>query len=577
MKFTRKCICIAASLLMALSSMEISAGADTEIQNPSLKGDINADGYVDVYDSLLLNEIILNNTYDESADINSDGTVDENDSDELYKYIISEEHIYKESDDDGNKIFLSETETSPGSTASLQLKFDENTDAQAAAVVIEYPNSLTPDEKTSFSNAEITNFEDGKITAVFADVNGLESELSSLDFIISDDEKANTIYDIKLYVISFGNSDGDFEKISIGNGIIQISDNELSTEPSTEPLLTDTTQTDIQSETTVTAVSSVSASDSASISTVTSFVTTVSSTTGISISIDLSEIEKDNKLQWYKSSEKEFFRDGIKIYIDGKEISAANKIYFNTTPKSTYNGETFDYVIPFTVEYNNMIIASTFNAKIGKDGDTNLDHCVDDSDIEAAIKWINYEQSITEFQQFLLDKNNDGDVDYSDISYTSNKVSYILYSDHAEAIDCDSSATSIVIPSTIKMLPVTKISGTFFGMRGKLKSLRINNPDCEIENVDNAISINTTIYGYTDSAAQIYAQEFGKKFVAIDTRGDANSDGIVNVQDAALIARKVAQQKNSELPSWSDYNEDSQVNIRDAAAIAKYVANKYSG
>lgn len=55
--------------------------------------------------------------------------------------------------------------------------------------------------------------------------------------------------------------------------------------------------------------------------------------------------------------------------------------------------------------------------------------------------------------------------------------------------------------------------------------------------------------------------------------GDANGDGKVTALDAAFIARKLAEQKGSELPSNADYNCDGKVTAGDAAAIAFRLAN----
>ena len=56
--------------------------------------------------------------------------------------------------------------------------------------------------------------------------------------------------------------------------------------------------------------------------------------------------------------------------------------------------------------------------------------------------------------------------------------------------------------------------------------------------------------------------------------GDANSDGNINIRDAALIASKLATGKSDELPEAADYNKDGSVNIRDAAALASYLSKK---
>lgn len=59
----------------------------------------------------------------------------------------------------------------------------------------------------------------------------------------------------------------------------------------------------------------------------------------------------------------------------------------------------------------------------------------------------------------------------------------------------------------------------------------------------------------------------------VGVKGDANGDGVLNVRDAAFIAKALAQGKGSELPIIADYNGDGAVNVRDAAAIAKYLAS----
>lgn len=560
MKPAKKTLCFAASLLMAVTSMGLNAGADNEETVSSAVGDINSDGVVNVYDASELKKIISEKKYIKTADLNNDGVVDSKDADELYKLILSSEYQYMESSEDGNTVSLSQAQAAPKETAQINLNLDENTDAQNLMVVIEYPEDLIIDEEKSLENADAKQFDKGKATAVFTNSEKLDSSLSSLFFKIPEEASGVEIYEIKLSIVSYGDTNKDFEKVNArGNVIYALTP--LATEP-TEAITTAVSTE--PSETSTTTVSATTVSSS----------TTPAVSTTPNISVDVSQIENNAKLQWYKSNETEFFRDGIRLYVDGKEIVLTDKVFFNTTPKSTYNSKTFDYVVPFTIEYNDIVIESTFNAKIGQAGDTNLDHSVNDDDIASVISYINYDRDLTDFQKFLTDKNSDGEVDYSDITYSYNNVSYILYSDHAEVINCDDSATSVTIPKTVNKLPVTKISGKAFGAKAKLKSIAIESPDCAIESNSGAINSNTTIFGYPDSLAQVYAEEFGKKFIAI-INGDANCDGKINVQDAAIIARKAAQGKLGELPSWSDYNGDSQINIRDAAAIAKYIASSY--
>ena len=52
-------------------------------------------------------------------------------------------------------------------------------------------------------------------------------------------------------------------------------------------------------------------------------------------------------------------------------------------------------------------------------------------------------------------------------------------------------------------------------------------------------------------------------------RGDANSDGLVNVRDAAFIAKHISQGIVANLPQKADYNMDGIINVRDSASLAR--------
>ena len=60
-----------------------------------------------------------------------------------------------------------------------------------------------------------------------------------------------------------------------------------------------------------------------------------------------------------------------------------------------------------------------------------------------------------------------------------------------------------------------------------------------------------------------------------EVTGDTNYDGVLNVRDAAYIAKKLAEGKGNELPMIADFNGDGKVDVRDAAAIARYLANSF--
>ncbi|MBQ3567223.1 MAG: leucine-rich repeat protein [Oscillospiraceae bacterium] len=54
--------------------------------------------------------------------------------------------------------------------------------------------------------------------------------------------------------------------------------------------------------------------------------------------------------------------------------------------------------------------------------------------------------------------------------------------------------------------------------------------------------------------------------------GDANCDGVVNVRDAAAIAKALAKGTTGTLPANADFNGDGDISVRDAAAIAAALA-----
>lgn len=131
------------------------------------------------------------------------------------------------------------------------------------------------------------------------------------------------------------------------------------------------------------------------------------------------------------------------------------------------------------------------------------------------------------------------------------------YDGYVEIVDCDSSAEgTVVIPDSITVdrdgydfeypvksirsyafyecsgltdvnIPesVKYISKAAFGKCSNLKSITINNPECQIFDDAYTISNSTadmetgfsgTIYGYTGSTAQTYAEKYGYNFVSLD-------------------------------------------------------------
>ena len=58
--------------------------------------------------------------------------------------------------------------------------------------------------------------------------------------------------------------------------------------------------------------------------------------------------------------------------------------------------------------------------------------------------------------------------------------------------------------------------------------------------------------------------------------GDADGNKKLDVRDAAMIAQYIAAGKASRLPECADYNGDGVVNVRDAAAIARRLSQRFN-
>ena len=94
----------------------------------------------------------------------------------------------------------------------------------------------------------------------------------------------------------------------------------------------------------------------------------------------------------------------------------------------------------------------------------------------------------------------------------------------------------------------------------------------------NSITYNGLTLAGSDSAPmKKYAEGkeiLGMKYQAGGLRGDANSDGVVNVRDCAKIANALAFKTVDKLPACSDYNNDGSITVRDAAKLAQDLAKK---
>lgn len=99
---------------------------------------------------------------------------------------------------------------------------------------------------------------------------------------------------------------------------------------------------------------------------------------------------------------------------------------------------------------------------------------------------------------------------YADEAYTQGKegqLSYLKYSDHIEIYGCDSSATSVEIPSTISGLPVTVI-GMYAFQCTKLKSIKIPDSVKEIGHWAFSMCSDLTSVTIPDSVEKIGIRAF---------------------------------------------------------------------
>lgn len=92
--------------------------------------------------------------------------------------------------------------------------------------------------------------------------------------------------------------------------------------------------------------------------------------------------------------------------------------------------------------------------------------------------------------------------------------------------------TDITIPENVNI-----ISSDAFSDCKELKKITILNPNCTIENAESSsISDTATIYGYENSTAQWFANEFNRTFVVLGNNADNISDNQINITELVLNA-----------------------------------------
>ena len=92
---------------------------------------------------------------------------------------------------------------------------------------------------------------------------------------------------------------------------------------------------------------------------------------------------------------------------------------------------------------------------------------------------------------------------------------------------------------------------------------------------------NFTIYGYTGSAAETYANENGFTFISIGnmpepptTQGDLNGDNIISIVDARLaLVAVVSGNVSDEDTAIADFNGDGKLTVVDVRLLLVKIAN----
>ncbi len=158
------------------------------------------------------------------------------------------------------------------------------------------------------------------------------------------------------------------------------------------------------------------------------------------------------------------------------------------------------------------------------------------------------------------------------------------------AFDSCTSLESITIPDG-----VTSIGSSAFYYCTGLESITVLNHDCEIAMANDTISsgydenskvyYKGTIYGYANSTAQTYADEYNYKFLAINdygVLGDADGDGKVTAKDASLMFSEFKRIYRSEPSTFTeeqmkrcDLNNDGKITAIDVSKVFSIYKENY--
>ena len=114
-----------------------------------------------------------------------------------------------------------------------------------------------------------------------------------------------------------------------------------------------------------------------------------------------------------------------------------------------------------------------------------------------------------------------------------------------------------------------------------VKSITIENPECEIYDFQGTIPNTAIIYGYKNSKAQAYAEKYNIEFVSLGEapetpeikKGDINGDNEIDIKDVVFVNKAVLGKEilTEQQANAADVDNDGYVKATDALSIMKYV------
>ena len=139
--------------------------------------------------------------------------------------------------------------------------------------------------------------------------------------------------------------------------------------------------------------------------------------------------------------------------------------------------------------------------------------------------------------------------------------------------------TDIVIPSRCSYIEYHAFMGC-----DSLKSIKILNPACEIYEDEYTISSQSTIYGYSNSTAQSYAEKNERNFVLLTPdsqkicKGDITGDNSVDILDVITINKAILGKEtipNEQLKNI-DFNGNGKPDSEESLILLKYIVGLIS-